>query len=101
MTDAEIVEVLGTYPDKTADALARWKRATLERERCAAKFYLDAKAKAAGGEKVTVKELEMMVEADDGHYKACLDEIMAEADHLRFYERLMSAKKMASVRAGF
>ncbi len=101
MTDGEIVEVLGTYPDRTATALERWKTATLERKRIASKFYLEAKARAAGGEKLTVKELEMMVERDDAHYKACLEEIMGEADHIRCYEKLMAAKKMASLRAGF
>lgn len=101
MTDGEIVEVLGTFPDKTATALQRWKTATLERKRVASKFYLETKARAAGGEKLTVKELEMMVEGNDDHYKACLEEIMAEAEHLKLYEKLMSAKKMASLRAGF
>jgi hypothetical protein len=101
VTDSEIIEVLGTYPDRTADALQKWKVSTLERERYGSKLYLDLKARAAGGEKVTVKELEMMVEADEGHYKARLEEIMAESDHLRCYEKLLSAKKMAGIRAGF
>lgn len=101
MTDAEIIEVLGKYPDKTADALEKWKRATLERKRVGSKLYLELKAKAAGGEKTTVKELEMMVESNDEHYKMCLDEIMAESDYQKCYEKLMSAKKMASIRAAF
>lgn len=101
MTDAEIVQVLGEYPDKTASALERWKKATLERQRYASKLYLETKARAASGEKVTVKELEMIVEANDGHYSLCLEEIVAEAEHMRLYEKLMAAKKMASIRAGF
>lgn len=101
MDEAEIVEVLGKYPDLSAEALKRWKIATLERKRVASKIYLEAKAKAAGSDKITVKELEMMVERDDDHYKACLEEILAESDHMKLYEKLMSAKKMANIRAGF
>lgn len=101
LSDAEIVEILGTYPDKTAEALKRWKEATLERKRIAAKVYLEIKAKSAGGEKLTVKEIEMMVEQNTDHYKACLEEILAESEHMKLYEKLMSAKKMANIRAGF
>jgi hypothetical protein len=41
------------------------------------------------------------VQSDDSHYKACLEEIMAESDHIRCYEKLLAAKKMAGIRAGF
>jgi hypothetical protein len=101
LTDADIIEILGTYPDKVADALEKWKRATLERKRVGSKLYLELKAKSAGGEKITVKELEMMVESNQTHYELCLEEIMAESDHMKLYEKLMAAKKMASIRAGF
>jgi len=100
LTDSEIYEILGTYPDKTAEALERWKLATLERERHGSKLYLELKAMAAG-EKGTVKELEMKVESDDKYYGLRMGEIKAEAEHMKAYEKLMAAKKMASIRAGF
>lgn len=100
MTNAEIDEILGTYPDKVADALLDWRKAELEAKRTYAKEYLDTKAQAAG-EKVTVGEIEAKVRAGSTHYKAVLEEITAESGYVRANERLMSAKKLASIRAAF
>jgi len=99
--DQEIVDVLSSFPDKTAEALAKWKTSKLKKDMVASRLYLEFKAKSVGGEKISVKELEAMVQSDDSHYKACLEEIMAESDHIRCYEKLLAAKKMAGIRAGF
>ena len=100
MTDSEIIEVIGKYPDLVADAEKAWKIAKLERERSEALSYFRLKAQTAD-EKVTEKWLENKVRTDEEVHKAKLDEIVKESEYNRLYEKLMSAKKMASLRAAF
>ena len=89
---------LEKLPDEVADALLRWRLATLDREKTEALIYLKFKGE---GEKRTADELKMMVRADSGRYAAVLREVRAESDYTRLYERLMSFKKSASLRTAF
>lgn len=98
--DPEIEKVLATFPDLVADAEKDWKVARLERERLEAMAYFRLKAEAAS-EKVTETWLQNKVRIDPVVHQAKLDEIVAEANYNRLYEKLMSAKKMASLRAAF
>jgi hypothetical protein len=100
MDAREMTEVMDTYPDLVADALAAWKKAGIEKDRIFARAYLELKARSVGLGKVTVSELESNVRALDEHYKAALDEVIAESEYVRVYEKLMSAKKQASMRSG-
>lgn len=99
-TNVEINEILIEYPDKVADAERQWKISRLERERVEGMVYFRLKAETAE-QKVTEKWLELKVRIDTEVHKLKLDEIIAESNYNRLYEKLMSAKKMASLRAAF
>lgn len=93
-----IEENLGELPDQVADALERWRLSSLEREKLEALLYLRFK----GGEgKKTSDEIKAMVRSDGERYTACLTELKAEANHQRLYERLLSFKRLASLRTAF
>jgi hypothetical protein len=95
-TDLE--ESLEQLPDKVASSLLKWRKATLERERIEAILYLQYKA---GVEKRTQDEIKALVRQDGGRYQSVLDEAVAESEHTRLNERLMCAKKEASMRTAF
>ncbi len=97
---AGITEDMSTLPDKVADALAKWKNAEVEQKREAARLYLTFKAKMAGDE-TTQAELKAMVQVDPTHYQLCLNSVIAESDYVRLSEKLMAAKRMASMRSAF
>lgn len=96
----ELETDLAGLPDKVADALAVWKKAETSKRHEAARLYLTYKAKLAGRE-TTSTELKAMVEVDPAYYQICLDCVTAESEYVRLYEKLMSAKKSASMRAAF
>ena len=100
MTDAEILEIMDTYPDTVAKAKEAWQLATAARERTFARLYLTLKANSAE-KKVTTEELKAKVRDSEEHFKAVQDEIMAESAYNLAYETLMSAKKQAGLRAAF
>ena len=96
--NADLEKSLEELPDKVADALLAWRRTTLEREKLEAILFLRFK----GGEfKRTGSEIEAMVQSDGGRFEACLNEAKAESDYRRLDERLMSWKKLASLRTAF
>jgi hypothetical protein len=95
-----IEEILETYPDLTADALARFKTASVEKERIYSKSYLEIKARTAG-EKITVGEIDALIKTSAEWYSAAMEEIKAESEWTRCTERLMAAKKQAAFRTAF
>lgn len=100
MNESEITEILDTYPDKVADAQKFWKakESGLKHER--ARVYLDFKAKLVGSEP-TQGDLKAMVENDMGIYKLALECVTAESEYTRLMEKLMAAKRLASMRTAF
>lgn len=89
---------LEDLPDRVADALQAWRIASLEREKLEALLYMRFKG---SGEKRTSDEIKAMVRSDALRYEASLKEIGAEVNYNRLYERLMSVKKVASLRTAF
>lgn len=100
MTNAEIEAAMETLPDIVGDALYNFKAAIIDKERLCAKTFLEFKARSAG-EKITVAEIEAMVKADVDCYKAALNEVSWESEYTKWNEKLMAAKKMASLRSAF
>jgi hypothetical protein len=101
MTNVEINKILTEYPDIVSEAETAWKMSILELERIEAKTYFSIKTNTAPGEKVTEKMLENMVTTNDEVYKARLYSVTKESEYNRLYEKLMCAKKMASLRSAF
>lgn len=95
-----IEEDLASLPDKVADALGKWRFKAADKKREAARLLLTFKAQHAG-EGLTMTELKAMVQNDQGYYQICLDEIMEESRYIRTLERLLAAKKLASLRTAF
>lgn len=97
-SNSQIADALEKLPDQVADSLLSWRRATLEREKLEAILFLRFK----GGEfKRTGSEIEAMVQSDGGRFEACLNEAKAESEYNRLNERLLSFKKLASLRVAF
>jgi len=93
-----IEESLTNLPDQVGDALEKWRRATLEREKKEALLYLEFKGSA---EKRTADEVKAMVRSNEDRYKFCLYELKKEADYTRLYERLLSLKRLANMREAY
>lgn len=93
-----IEEVLLELPDKVADALGRWRVSTLDRERVEALLFASIKGK---DEKKSSTEIKMEIHESIERYNAVLHEIKQECEYNRLYEKLLSAKKRASLRTAF
>jgi len=98
LLNSDIEEALENLPDQIADALESWRRSTLEREKIEALCYLEYKGQ---DEDRTSTEIRALVHSDSGRYTAVLDEIKAESNYNRLYERLMAMKKKADLRTAF
>lgn len=98
MNNVELEQALFNLPDQVADALVKWRTASLERERAEAKLYLHFKSE---GDKRTSDEIKAMVRSDSGRYEVVLKEIEAEVEYNRLNDRLLSFKKMASLRVAY
>lgn len=96
----ELEHDLADLPDQVADALAAWKRKEAELKHERARLYLSLKAKMAGTQP-TQGDLRAMVDGDAGIYLKTLDCVTAESEYTRLMERLMSLKRLASMRAAF
>ena len=102
MTNEQIAEIMETYPDRVADALLVFRKATAERERVEGRRHLEIKVELkARGEYATAEDVKAMLKSDEVRYSAVMAEISAEALYQRAYEMLMTAKKTASLRAAF
>lgn len=98
LLNADLETALGELPDKVADALKEWRVATLEVEKTEALLYLKHRG---GNFKRTADEIKAMVKSDQGRYEVCLKEALAESEYNRLNERLMSWKKLASLRTAY
>ena len=97
---SQIEEELNTLPDLVADARKRWLTETAKKKHEAVRLLLAFKAQHAG-QGLTMTELRAMVNNDAGYYKICMEEVVAESDYIRLYEKLLCSKKQASLRTAF
>lgn len=93
VTNQKLIETLEKGADEVADSLLAWKKASLEREKIEAHLLLRYKAE---DQKLNMDQIKALVKVNDERYQACLREAVAESDYQRIYERLLSAKKIAS-----
>ncbi len=92
----EILEhLLESLPDECADALMKWREKTLDRERVEALLYSKFKGEDPERNSATLKA---MINSNSERYEAVLEELKAEAEYTRVYEKLLGVKKKASLR---
>lgn len=96
--NSQIEKDLEELPDKVADALEKWKITTLDRQRSEAMIYIRLKG---DGTKRTTDEIKAHISVSPDAYNMNLLEIQAEAEYIRLYERLMSAKKLSGLRTAY
>lgn len=94
----DIDQALETLPDQVADALTAWRMATLEREKTEALLHLKFKGE---DKERTATEIKAMVQSSGARDIAVVKEIKAEGQYTLLMERLMAAKKRASLRTAF
>lgn len=97
---AGIGEDLNTLPDRVADAQKNWKAKEAELKHERARAYLGYKAKLIGTDP-TQGDLRAMVDNDESIYKLSLECVTSESEYTRLMEKLMAAKRMASMRSAF
>lgn len=95
--NAQLEADLESLPDEVAAALMAWRIATLDREKAEALLY--ARFKAEGDR--TATEIKSFINASPERYEAVLGEILAESGYTRLLEKLLSAKKLASLRTAY
>jgi hypothetical protein len=96
--EIELESQLENLPDFVANALEKWRTKTLDRDQTEALLYLRFKGEDTGR---TATEIKAMVNADDTLYAAALEELKAESNYIRLYERLMALKKRADLRTAY
>lgn len=102
LTNAQVEEQLEELPDKVAEALLVWRKATIERETVEAILFVEKKKAAlASGGPAGDDYIKSLVRSDENRRAACECEAAAESIHCRLYERLLGAKRQAAVRAAF
>lgn len=82
-----------------ADALLKWRKAELERQKVEALKYMQYKH--VGAEKRTVSEIEALVHSDEDRYQAKLAEALAESEYTRLLEKLYATKRLLGSRTAF
>lgn len=98
LTNQEIDLILSTFPDKIADAYQKYQEAEANMRRVKGKVYLELKALHPNHKETHLKS---MVENHPEFFSAQMDSIATESMHNRLYEKLMSAKKLAQLRAAY
>jgi hypothetical protein len=96
--NGDIEKDLNELPDLVSAALEGWRIAREEKRRFEALLRIKLKAEDPNR---TSGDLKALVDGDDEGFKLRLVEIKAEAEYTRLYEKLMSAKKSASLRTAF
>lgn len=89
---------LEKLPDQVAEALQLWRVATLNREKLEAVLYAGFKG---NDPQRTATEIKACINASESRYNSVLEEIKCETEYTRLYEKLLSAKKRASLRTAF
>lgn len=98
VTNVNLEEQLQILPEQVAGALEKWRVATLDREKCEALLYATIKGTWT---EASAAEIKSAINRDQGRYNAVLAEIKAESNYNLLYEKLLSAKKLASLRTAF
>lgn len=96
--NAQLESDLETLPDIVADTLIHWRKQSLIREKFEALAYLKFKGEDKDR---TATEIKALVNSDEDRYQAMLNEIVAEGEYTRVYEKLLSAKKLAGLRTAY
>lgn len=98
MIASQLEEQLEKLPDIVADSLVVWREITLQREKMEALLYLSVKAQSPDDSATQIKA---KINSSDERFQAVLKEIKAEGNYKRLEERLLCAKKLASLRTAF
>ena len=98
MSNIDLEKTMAELPDLVADALLVWRTATLDKDRLHAQLYITYRST---NPEMTSVEIKARIGDDDRYYQASLSELKAEAEYNRLNERLMAAKKLASLRTAF
>ena len=98
MSDQDTEAILLNFPDLVADALIKWREATLAREKTEALLYLSFKGQDTDR---SATEIKAMINSSESRFKDVLTEIQAEGEYNRLYEKLLGAKKIASLRTAY
>lgn len=97
-SNKSVEEDLETLPEKVSEQLVKWRTASLDREKCEALLYARFHGEDPSRTATAIKSL---INSNEERYQIVLKEIQEEAHYNFLYEKLMSAKKIASLRTAF
>lgn len=93
---------LHELPDKIRDSLLRWRRATGKRQNQEAREFVKAKMSALEEKRPSGDDfIKALVRSTDGWLALMDEEAAAESEYVWMYERHMSNKKTAGLRAAY
>lgn len=98
MSNQDIEKTLTDGPDDVAEALKNWRLATLNREKAEALLYVRLKGEDKDR---SATEIKALIHADSIRHDLMVKEILAESNYTLLYERLLGAKKIASIRTAY
>lgn len=102
MEKDEIQKQLDELPDKAANALLEWRRATICRETLESQLFLKfKKERISAGAAAGDDYIKQMVRATQERQEVCNIEATAEACYYRLNERHLSNKKSAGIRTAY
>jgi asparagine synthetase A len=100
--DAELSEQLHELPDKIADSLLVWRRATINRQNQEAREFIKAKMSALENKRPAGDDfIKSLVRSSDVWVSLMDSEAAAESNYVRLYERHLSNKKTAGIRTAY
>lgn len=98
MSNIDIEKALNELPDLLSQALEDWRLASLNLERYEAILAAKIRGSNPGIKSVEVKD---KINADEQWYNLNIEVIKKESYHNLLENRLLAAKKMASLRTAF
>ena len=92
---------LHELPDQVADALLAWRRATIKRQHMEAYAFVRFKKEAISSRAPGDDYVKSQIRSTDEWVKWMDEEAAAESNYVRLYEKHMSNKKTAGIRAAY
>ena len=96
MIQSDLETNLEKLPEQVSNALLEWRVATLDREKLEAILRLQYSVEDRKATEVTA-----LVHSNQERYDVVLNEAKAESHYTFLYEKLMAAKKEATMRGAF
>lgn len=98
MSNQDVEQALSEGPDKVANSLLEWRKASLEKKRLAGLLFIEMKAK---NPEMSSTEIKTRLQGSKEIFDAEMKEAVAEANYTRCLESHLAAKKLSNIRTAY